>query len=244
MKKQQIKLIGISLFAAASLAMGQVAVETDPGYGNILQGKNTGSQNADGIAVYGESTPAPYYGIGVKGEGGYMGVFGISTLSGTGTRYGGYFIGSSATGTNYGVYASAYGGASNYAGYFSGDVYVSGTFTNPSDERLKRGIAPLSGSLNKVMALRPSSYYFDNSILPVKGLPKDKQFGLLAGDVESVFPELVHEVPIAAGDDKGENSSQETFRSVNYVGLIPVLVGAIKEQQAQIAALQAALNKK
>jgi hypothetical protein len=54
----------------------------------------------------------------------------------------------------------------------------------------------------------------------------------LAQDVQKVLPELVKEA-----DDK-----QGTL-SVNYQGLIPVLINAIKEQQKQIDELKLMLNK-
>jgi uncharacterized protein (DUF342 family) len=43
------------------------------------------------------------------------------------------------------------------------------------------------------------------------------EFGVIAQDVEKVFPELV-----------GEN---EGYKTTNYIGLIPVLIEALKDQQ-------------
>lgn len=240
-----VKNLGLCLAVAAGAAFGQVGVETDPAYGKIFQARNNGTTSADGIALYGENKPAPFYGIGVQGEGGYVGVRGYALMTGTGSRYAGSFVASGGASTNYGVYASASGGSSSYAGYFSGNVYVSGTFTNPSDERLKRNIAALERPLAKVLALRPATYEFDGTPLKVKGLPSGRQVGLMAGDLENVLPELVQEnpVPESGSDAKDGASPQETFLSVNYIGLIPVLIGAIKEQQAQIEALKAAQKK-
>jgi len=53
---------------------------------------------------------------------------------------------------------------------------------------------------------------------------------LLAQEVKKVFPELVKE------NEKGE-------LSVNYIGLIPVLIESIKEQQKQIDELKKLVNK-
>jgi hypothetical protein len=242
--KKSLKNFTLVVVAATGIGWTQVAVEADAGSGKLIQGVNTGSQASDGVGVYGESKPAPWYGIGVKGVGGYQGVNGQATLSGSHSRYGGYFTASGGSNTNYGVYSYATGGTNSYAGYFSGNVHVTGTFTNPSDERLKKNIAPLTGSLAKLKNLRPSSYYFDDSAIPMKGLSKQKQLGLMAGDVESVFPELVHNIPVPPDEEKGERESKESINSVNYIGLIPVLIDAIQEQQAQIEILKAALKKK
>jgi hypothetical protein len=52
------------------------------------------------------------------------------------------------------------------------------------------------------------------------------EFGLIAQDVQEIFPELVQE------------SSGGTL-SLNYTGLIAPMIEATKEQQAQIAELKA-----
>jgi hypothetical protein len=58
------------------------------------------------------------------------------------------------------------------------------------------------------------------------------KIGLLAQELQTVFPELV----------KTANNSDGTL-SVNYQGMIPVLLNAIKEQQAQIKELKALIKK-
>ena len=56
-----------------------------------------------------------------------------------------------------------------------------------------------------------------------------KKIGLLAQDIEKVFPELVIET--------------NDIKSVNYQGLVPVLINAIKEQD-EVIRNQDAVNKK
>lgn len=248
----------LALFAVQAHAQALV-VETDAGSGKVIYGHNTGTQSADGVGVYGESRPQPNWGVGVVGEGGYVGVQGAAGVSGSGYRFGGAFTGSNGTSenygitasasgpansTNYGIYASASGTSpsTNYAGYFAGNVYVSGTITSASDARLKTDIRSLDGALNRIKGLRPSTYLFDDSKTKMRGLPKTRQIGLLAEDVKAVAPELVLDVPVV--DNPGARDSKaptQTVQTVNYIGLIPVLVGAIKEQQVQIEALKAAL---
>lgn len=278
MKKSSIALgvpALLALFAIQAHAQ-QLVVEADPGSGNVIYGHNTGTQSADGVGVYGESTPQPNYGIGVSGVGGWIGVRGQAITSGTGTRYGGNFYATNGANQNYGLYAGAYGPANganqnygvyanaygpanstnfgiyasaggdpsstNYAGYFVGDVFVSGTITSASDARLKTDIRSLDGALARIKGLRPSTYLFDDSRIKMRGLPKTRQIGLLAEDVKAVAPELVLDVPVVDTPSvRGSKAPTQTVQTVNYIGLIPVLVGAIKEQQAQIEALKAAL---
>ena len=59
-----------------------------------------------------------------------------------------------------------------------------------------------------------------------------QKIGLLAQDVLAVFPELVKEA-----------NNEDGTLSVNYQGLIPVLINAIKEQQAEINELKKMIKK-
>ena len=58
------------------------------------------------------------------------------------------------------------------------------------------------------------------------GTAHAEQVGVLAQEVEKVYPELVSTGP-------------DGFKSVNYAQLTPVLIEAMKEQQQQIEALKA-----
>jgi hypothetical protein len=93
----------------------------------VLTALVTHSRSSDNIAVYGSSTPQPGYGYGVYGIGGWRGVYGFASGSGySGQVYG--VSGSAASGTGgtaIGIYGYAYGGDINWAGYFSGDCYIS-----------------------------------------------------------------------------------------------------------------------
>ena len=126
---------------------------------HVVHSEYSGTGNYDATAVYGLSRPASGYGIGAMFEGGYIGLqaygnaggysgsaYGIfSEATGTsGIRYGvmGYAssltIGSVAYGLfgqansayeNYGIYATAPSGEIRYAGYFAGNVNVTGTLS-------------------------------------------------------------------------------------------------------------------
>ena len=57
---------------------------------------------------------------------------------------------------------------------------------------------------------------------------KKQKIGLLAQDIEKVFPELV--------------SENNGIKSVNYQGLVPVLINALKEQEERIKRLEKLLD--
>jgi hypothetical protein len=93
----------------------------------LLSSQVMHTRSTDTRALEGISKPAPGYGIGVYGEGGWMGLRGQANA----TTYTSFAYGvfgeayGSGTGTRIGIYGTASGGTTNWAGYFSsGSVYV------------------------------------------------------------------------------------------------------------------------
>ncbi|MNE32201.1 hypothetical protein D3C80_1258000 [compost metagenome] len=86
------------------------------------------------------------------------------------------------------------------------------------------------------MLLKPSTYVFRTDEFQAMNLPKGNQIGLIAQELETVFPELVGEVPgLDQFDENGKVSGKlPSLKAVNYEGLIPVLIAAVQEQQKQI----------
>jgi hypothetical protein len=108
---------------------------------------------------------------------------------------------------------------------YDGSATLSGDLTINSDSRLKSNIISLGSTLSKLLLIDGKSYTMKNNESIAK-------IGLLAQEVQKAFPELVK----AAGDEEGT-------LSVNYQGMIPVLINAIKEQQKQIDELKAIINQ-
>jgi len=102
-----------------------------------------------------------------------------------------------------------------------GDVRVVGVITctdidSTSDINLKINIKPIDDPLTKVMQLNGVSFDWKETQQP--------SMGVIAQELEKVFPELVKQ--------------SDSHKSVNYNGLIGVLIEAIKEQQKQIEELK------
>ena len=97
------------------------------------------------------------------------------------------------------------------------DLTVSGDIVVSSDARLKANIVSLGSTLAKLLLIDGKSYT----------MKKDgkQKIGVLAQDIQKVFPELV------TTDDKD-------MLAVNYQGLVPVLINALKEQQSEIDELK------
>jgi len=97
---------------------------------------------SDSPAVYGKHAVTDYYGIGVKGEGGYKGVVGTVTGTTTGEIRGVEGIASGTGGTRTGVYGSASGGSINWAGYFVGPVHATSFSTTKSEFKIDHPTDP------------------------------------------------------------------------------------------------------
>jgi len=108
---------------------------------------------------------------------------------------------------------------------YDGSATLSGDLTINSDSRLKSNIVTLGSTLSRLLLIDGKSY-------TMKANESISKIGLLAQEVQAAFPELV----------KTADNSEGTL-SVNYQGMIPVLLNAIKEQQAQIDELKALIKK-
>ena len=93
----------------------------------------------------------------------------------------------------------------------SNDLTVSGDVVVSSDARLKSNIVSLGSTLSRLLLIDGKSY-------EMKGKQK---IGVLAQEIKEVFPELVSE------DDN-------EMLAVNYQGLVPVLINALKEQDGKM----------
>ena len=103
-----------------------------------------------------------------------------------------------------------------------GDVYAfSGTVS--SDIALKENIAIIPNALDKISQLEGVSWDWKDSW-------RGSSIGLVAQNVEKIFPELVKEAPSLNKD--------ETHKNLNYNGLIGLLVESIKELKDEIMELK------
>lgn len=148
-----------------------------------------------------------------------------------------------------GVFGRASGATdpmNDWAGWFEGNVNIEGgnLYINEvlqiSDAALKTDIEDAVGTLAVVGAMQPRSYEFNAEALQGMNLPEGGRVGLLAQELEAVLPALVREVRMPAKYDTLGAMIREaqTYKTVNYVGLIPYLIGAVKELSAQHAAMQ------
>lgn len=125
-----------------------------------------------------------------------------------------------------------------------------------SDIRLKKDVKDLNSNLSKIKDLKPIEYKLnelafheiqttvEDTLIPINlsdslFLEKQKEreeqmkkihYGFSAQDLQNIFPELVSE-------------NGDGYLGVNYNGIIPVLVGAMQEQEAIIEELKEKADK-
>lgn len=103
----------------------------------------------------------------------------------------------------------------------------------PSDYRLKYNIDDMSDGLQIIRKLHPKTFNYNTKLYPDFGLSKDPQYGFIAQELERVLPSFVHDTQFP---------DQKTFKTINYTGLIPILVQGIQEQQDMINKQQEEIN--
>ena len=134
-----------------------------------------------------------------------------------------------------------------------GTIQTSGSSTSyntSSDYRLKENVVPMEGALDRVDALKPSRFNF------IADAEKTVD-GFLAHEVQDIIPEAVtgekdaveeYEVTPAVLDEEGNvieeavMGTRPVYQGIDQSKLVPLLVGAIKELSAKVAALESQLN--
>lgn len=144
----------------------------------------------------------------------------------------------------------------DYRLHVNGVVWADDYLPSSGDSTLKRNIEDYTNTLSNLKMLRPITYNrkkpemkfieINDTIIPnvdtnFQSVEEEltseemeyynrKHFGLIAQEVESIFPELVYT------DSKG-------IKSISYMGLIPILITAVKEQQILIDTLSSRIEK-
>ena len=105
--------------------------------------------------------------------------------------------------------------------YFNGNMYSGGgQYSTGSDLRMKSNLVRFTGTLDKLKQI--VGYKFDITV-PTTGATIPSA-GVIAQDVEKVYPELVEEV--------------EGYKHLQYNALIGVLVEAVKELTTRVETLE------
>ncbi len=137
----------------------------------------------------------------------------------------------------WGLYVAADGDARIFLNGSTGDIKATGNITgqgevtaySSSDIRLKENVKPVNSSLSVIDQLNVVSYNYNSTAIKLKGITQDKSYdvGLIAQAVEDI-PELKHIV----------GTVYQEYKAINYVKLVPFLIGAIQELKQELNTLR------
>lgn len=104
------------------------------------------------------------------------------------------------------------------------DVIITGSIFNTSDQNLKQNICKIDKKeMEDLFTLNPILFTYKND------LNNKKHYGVLAQEVEKVFPELVKDNMLG-------------YKTVNYQEFIPLMLSKQKDMQNEINELKALIN--
>ena len=222
--------LGNSTTASGSQSTALGESSTASGYASLATGRSNTASGYNATAMGRASTASGYYStvIGYNATASDFASFVIGQYNSSGssaTSAGSYDVSAPAfvigNGTS-GTVSDAFKVMFNGDTTVSNDLTVSGDVVVSSDARLKANIVSLGSTLARLLLIDGKTY-------TIKKDGKQK-IGVLAQDIQKVFPELVSE------DDN-------EMLAVNYQGLVPVLINALKEQDDKISRLEFLVEK-
>jgi len=127
----------------------------------------------------------------------------------------------------------------------NGNGYINGNSFS-SDQRLKKNIKNITGATDKIKSLTGRTFEWKEELEFGEGT----KYGFVAQELETVLPELVSKALVHF--DKDENIIQDNYhnkdeivdtaKTINTVGVIPVLVEALKDALSEIDSLKARVS--
>lgn len=240
---------GYGIYGNATSSGYGVAGVSASSYGVYASGYDGTVGYGTYIGAYGSASTYGLYGSGgTYGAYAFGASYGVYGQSGSGD--GGYFFSSSGQG----AWVNNNGGAVNsglYGLVVQSNIYNYGGTYGPSDKNLKKNIVDFNDAMSIINKLKPKNYeYRSDGNLASLNLPKGTHYGLIAQDLEQVLPNLVamgpkirddaQQVANPAGDLKkgaqqqaivSDVSSKEgtSYKGVNYIELIPIMIKAMQE---------------
>lgn len=184
----------------------------------VIFGEYTGSNGEDVIAVKGYSRPQDYYGIGGSFEGGWRGVQGKVTPTGSNSYYGILGEVSGGSGTNVGIYGNTSGTGINWAGYFAGgNVFIE----NKLGIGQSQPLWPLDISAPQAVARLLSSTSTFGSVLELRNLSTSPTYlgAINFNNSDNSYPGQLGYTGDDAMTFRTSGSEQMRIKSNGYVGI-------------------------
>jgi len=189
-------------------------------------------------------------------------VMGTTDKSNAKDNYAGFFTAQSSHGdVNTGVLAIAKNGKQNYgiwaeapqnttnqhasvAAYINGNLDGVGVNLYVSDAKFKNNVQNITNATDIIEQLQPRTFNFNTTGYPYMNFNTGNQYGFVAQEMISVLPDLVKNSIFRAEYDSFGNMIHDTiqYKSLNYEGLIPIVIQAVKELKTKNDSITDKLN--
>ncbi|MBQ4804532.1 tail fiber domain-containing protein [Aquimarina sp. MMG015] len=103
------------------------------------------------------------------------------------------------------------------------------TVWQTSDKRFKKNINSINKAIDKISEINGVSYNYKNNQFKNRKFNTGRTYGFIAQELKKTFPELVME-------------DKEGYLAVNYTGLTPIIVEAVKELKNENELLKNEIN--
>jgi len=189
--------------------------------------RNLGGTNTDQGIKFGESNNIPIFGIVYDGTGqGVANKIHIREYNNTTQD-----VMTFEAGGDIGINTTTPDFQLDVNGTMRGATLVCGSTAICSDLRFKNDVLKIESPLSKVLNLNGYTHYWkDDKKFSEWGFGEERQLGFIAQEVQKIVPEVVKPI-------------NDEYLSVEYGKLTPLLVEAIKEQQALINKLEERIDQ-
>ena len=106
-----------------------------------------------------------------------------------------------------------------------------------SEQQLKVNVAKISNPLDQLKSIDPVVFNYNHEQYKQLNLPAGQQYGFLTENLQAAYPDMVQEYTKLYPSGKN-NDKVARYDEVRSADLIPLLVAAVKAQQAEIELLK------
>ena len=243
-ERMRIDSKGRLLVSAGTITAGTVQPGTvwSKGADNLMISEGTGSGYTEG-AFKGVS-PSDYRGGGIFMYNANSGGTSNQWFAGRPYANSDQYIIARSTGVSVSDQSTAQTTHQLFSVYSSGNAVLQGTLTQSgSDDKLKKNRTPLASALDKVKTLEGFTYNWNDDAINNYGFRSDEGLlvGMSAQELQAVLPEAVKTVTKnkeVSDPSNGEAGEKIEYLTIQYDRVVPLLVEAIKELSAKVAALE------
>ena len=106
-----------------------------------------------------------------------------------------------------------------------------------NDSEIKKNVSDISNPLQSIAKLEPRVFEYSTDKYKELRLPTGTQYGFTVENIQAVFPSLVKTE--SKSYLVGKNlTRQATVKSIDFEGLIPILVASIQQLQNEVSLLK------